>query len=246
VPCCDLCNPELLNRTRPAPPSRNSRKKGPTFGVVDNELKKAIINWREEIWSRDFGDSLFGPAAVLSNAAIESLSSFGPIERLIDLELALRGYWAWFGKYGDKLLIFLSSLHIGPKKPKPPKPRAARGSKRTAGTEEGDKNKTKLKQCRLSDVTPTPVNPTSRIVPPPSTPMRPPVYLYPHHPQPISSSPLLNPYSGLMTPSPHLYGQPPTPYIPSPYYYHPNTLQQPSNAPFYPYQYPRYPPGPST
>jgi len=47
----------------------------------------------------------------------------------------------------------------------------------------------------------------------------------------------------ILTPSPHLYGQPLTPYIPiasSPYYYHHNTLQ-PSNAPFYPYQYPRYP-----
>jgi len=30
-----------------------------------------IIKWRKEISSRDFGDSLFGPAAVLPNAAVE-------------------------------------------------------------------------------------------------------------------------------------------------------------------------------
>ncbi len=47
---------------------RRIHTKGPTFGIIDKELKEAIINWRKEIWSRDFGD---GP---VDN---ESLSSFG-------------------------------------------------------------------------------------------------------------------------------------------------------------------------
>ena len=80
VPCCDLCSPELLDKTRPAPPLRNSRKKGQIPGMTDKELKKAIIRWRGEIWSRDFGDSLLGPSAILSNAAVNSLSLFGQVE----------------------------------------------------------------------------------------------------------------------------------------------------------------------
>jgi len=100
---------------------RNSRKKGQTPGISDKGLKKAIINWQREIWSGDFGDSLFGPSAILSNAAVDSLSSFGQVERLIDLELALGGYWAWFGKYGDELLSLFASLDVAPKQLKPPK-----------------------------------------------------------------------------------------------------------------------------
>ena len=64
---------------------RVSRKKKPTSGVVDKELKKAIIKWRKDIWTRDFGDSQFGPSAVLSDADVESVSS---LARLIGLSIS--------------------------------------------------------------------------------------------------------------------------------------------------------------
>ena len=69
---------------------------------------------------------------------MESLLSFGNIERLIDLESALGGYWAWFGQYGDKLLSLFKSLDVGPKQPKPLKPWAARGEKRASQPGDGD------------------------------------------------------------------------------------------------------------
>ena len=88
VLCCDICNPEHLNT---AAPSRNSRKRGPKFGVVDNELKKVIIKWRKEISSRDFGDSLFGPAAVLPNAAVEWIPFvIWPHRMILNWHLTLR------------------------------------------------------------------------------------------------------------------------------------------------------------
>ena len=62
-------------------------------GVVNTELKKEIVKWRKEVWTRYFRDSLFGPSAILCDAAVESVSSFGKIKRLIDLESALGG-WA--------------------------------------------------------------------------------------------------------------------------------------------------------
>jgi len=45
VPCCDFCIPALLNQTRPAPPSQAFRKKNVTPGIVDKQLKKAIVKW---------------------------------------------------------------------------------------------------------------------------------------------------------------------------------------------------------
>jgi len=80
--------------------SQTSRKRNVTPGIVDKQLKKAIVKWCKEIWTCDFGDSIFGPFAILSDTAVESLSSFGNIERLINLESALGRYWAWFGWYG--------------------------------------------------------------------------------------------------------------------------------------------------
>ena len=111
------------------------------------ELKKAIVKWRKEVWTRDFGDSLFRPSAILSDASVISVSSFGKIERLIDLESALSGYWAWFGRYGDEFLNLFKSLNIAPKQVKPPKPRATRVSKRAVeevlGEERGGNDQTK-------------------------------------------------------------------------------------------------------
>ena len=69
---------------------------------------------------------------------MESLLSFGNIERLINLESALGRYWAWFGQYGDKLLSLFKSLDIGPKQPKLSKPQAARGEKRASQPGDGD------------------------------------------------------------------------------------------------------------
>jgi hypothetical protein len=158
VPCCDLCDPSLLHQTRPAPPLRVTRKKKENPGVVDPDLKTAIVKWRKDVWNRDFGDSLFGPTAILSDAAVESISSFGKIERLIDLESALGGYWAWFGRYGDELLSLFESLDIAPKQIKVPKPRAARVTKRAVEVETGEsrggneEREDQTKRCRTSDI----------------------------------------------------------------------------------------------
>ncbi|KAF8162230.1 P-loop containing nucleoside triphosphate hydrolase protein [Pholiota molesta] len=138
VACCDICEPSLLDQTRPAPPSRNSRKRNAAPGMVDKDLRKSIFKFRKEIWQRDFGDSLLAPSAILSDASIDSLSSFGKIDRLIDLESALGGYWAWFDRYGDELLALFRSLDVAPKQAKSSKPRAARAPKRVVETVVGE------------------------------------------------------------------------------------------------------------
>jgi hypothetical protein len=170
---------------------------------VDKQLKKSIVKWQKEIWTRDFGDSLFGPSAILSNTAVESLSSFGNLKRLVDVESALGGYWAWFGRYGDELLNLFKSLEVGPKQPKPSKPRAAaaaRGEKRAAQPGDGDVGGVKEDQSKrrrtlnVGAIPPTPVNQrpgsstSRRLPPPPSTPNQQLQPVYPHTPA-MSSSP---------------------------------------------------------
>ena len=261
VACCDLCSPALLNQTRPAPPLQTSRKKNVTAGIVDKQLKKAIVKWRKEIWTRDFGDSLFGPSAILSDTAVESLSSYGNLERLIDVEGALGGYWAWFGRYGDKLLDLFKSLDVGPKQPKQLKPRATRGEKRASQPRDGGSgvNEDQPKRRRtlnVVEIPPTLVNPrpgpsSSRTVPSPSTPIRPPPsYHRAQLPTTMSSSPLSNnPYAALATPQPNYYQLPQMQYTPVHSYYYPThtpplSSRQLPNPLFYPYAYPRNPPPP--
>ena len=75
VPCCDICCPELLDRTRPAPPTLVQRK----MGMPNPAVKSALHKWRMKIWRRDFKGAAFGLSGVLKNERIEVLSSVGPI-----------------------------------------------------------------------------------------------------------------------------------------------------------------------
>ena len=251
VPCCDLCDPSLLNQTRPAPPSRVLRKKKATPGVVDPKLKKEIVKWRKEVWTRDFKDSLFGPSAILSEEALESVSSFGKIERLIDLESALGG-WAWFGRYGDELLNIFRRLDIAPMQAKPSKPRGGRVTKRAVevalaedqGGNKGREDQTKRRRTSdIAGIPPTPVQPRpaplngGSQLPPPSS-----AFAQHTRPQTIYPSPFShNTHTMLTTPPAQFYQNNQSPYIPIyPYYY-------PTNTPYhwrYPHHTPRPPPPP--
>ena len=222
------------------------------------ELKKEIVKWRKEVWTRDFGDSLFGPSAILSDAAVESVSSFGKIERLIDLESALGG-WAWFGRYGDELLNIFESLDISPMQAKPPKPRAVRVAKRGVevamsqdhGGNEEREDQTKRRRT-ITGIPPTPVQPQPALLPPPTTPFIPPAQA-PQLPAVYSSPFSHNTHTMLTTPPAQFYQNTQVPYlpfpIPYPYYYTTNTpssSQQPSSIQYNPYQwqYPHHTPPP--
>lgn len=234
VPCCDLCSPSLLNRTRPGPPPKNTWKKAcPTPGVVDKELKKEIVRWRKEIWTRDFEDSLFGPSVILTDPTVELLSLFGRINKIAEIRIVL-GYWAWFEKYREELFAVYQSLEvIAPKKPKLTKPRQGQGEKQTIPQEGGSKRQ-HIQESPINVAVPTPVNPCPtprRLNRPLTTPSRLPSS-YPALYSSIPSTPTsYNPYSALVTPSTrHPSSQIPltTPHIPysSPFSFH------------YPYYYP--------
>lgn len=130
MPCCDLCAPTLLNRTRPGPPEKTPKKANIKSGLVNEKTQNALLDWRKKVWQEDFADMIFGPSSILSDETVDMLSSVGPVLRLNVLERIVGSEWPWFGRYGNQLLDYLISLNIPPMQPKPQQKRAA---KRAAG-----------------------------------------------------------------------------------------------------------------
>ena len=108
VPCCDLCDPSLLNLTRPGPPTTAKRTPPLKLGLLNEEVHTGLEDWRERVWQHNFKDALFAPSGIISDKVIGNLASLGPVLRLIELERVVGSQWPWFGKYGDELLTALA------------------------------------------------------------------------------------------------------------------------------------------
>lgn len=82
VPCCDICDPSLLDRTRPGnrtdDGAKSSRVKA---GVLCLPVLEKLHAWRCLVKARDFGGSLLSPDALLSDPLIDLLASVGPVRR---------------------------------------------------------------------------------------------------------------------------------------------------------------------
>ncbi|KAE9401327.1 P-loop containing nucleoside triphosphate hydrolase protein [Gymnopus androsaceus JB14] len=137
VACCDLCDPTLLDKTRPGAPQTASRRSIIRKGLVHKETMSELNKWRTEIFKRDFSSMLFGPSGVLKDETVELLASVGPIKTLARLDKVLGGQWSWREKYGPSLVETLAVLEI-PFIPKPKKEkskavkRAERPNKRSS------------------------------------------------------------------------------------------------------------------
>ncbi|THU88253.1 hypothetical protein K435DRAFT_866442 [Dendrothele bispora CBS 962.96] len=134
VPCCDLCNVELLNRVRPGPPLPKSKRKS-AIKKSDQpfmEIQTKLREWRSKTHQEDFRNSMFGPSAILPDDLIQDLASVGPIPTLIHLDKILAGRWYFFSEYGSELLTVLKEIVI---------PEAKVSSKRARADSEATENK---------------------------------------------------------------------------------------------------------
>ncbi|KAE9385324.1 P-loop containing nucleoside triphosphate hydrolase protein [Gymnopus androsaceus JB14] len=95
VACCDLCDPTLLDKTRPGAPQAASRRSIIKKGLAHKETMNELHKWRTEISKRDFPSMLFGPSAILKDDTVELLASVGPIKTLARLDKVLGGQWSW-------------------------------------------------------------------------------------------------------------------------------------------------------
>ena len=114
VPCCDLCDPTLLDLVRPGSPDSSSRSQNLKIGMVNKDVAEELRGWRSRVWERDHGESLFGPEGILTDNMVDNMASVGPMLRLAELERVVGSQWAWFGQYGDDLLSTLLGMSIPP------------------------------------------------------------------------------------------------------------------------------------
>lgn len=133
--CCDLCNPELLDKTRPGDPTKSTRTTRLRRGVKSDWLVKELCKWRTGIKKSDYPHSLFGASGILSDSLIDRLASVGPIKTKEKMKKILGMGWSFQGKYEDKLWAYLTTLDMPPFQLLPKKSTSKAGAKRPAEAE---------------------------------------------------------------------------------------------------------------
>ncbi|KAJ7576423.1 P-loop containing nucleoside triphosphate hydrolase protein [Mycena floridula] len=122
VPCCDICDPSLLDRTRPGRSLIRKRRAAAKKGLPCISTQEALHLWRCEIHERDFQGSLFPASGLMSDKTLELLASVGPVvKQKAKLTNILVEEWQWFEKYGDELHARLLTLEIPEFMPLPKK-----------------------------------------------------------------------------------------------------------------------------
>ncbi|EAU85201.2 ATP-dependent DNA helicase recQ [Coprinopsis cinerea okayama7 len=101
--CCDLCNPQLLDRVRPGkPPAKERRKVVKKRAEIALHVWSKLDEWRMLVHARDWPRSMLGPSAILSDDDLEMLAMAENITTLEDLKDILH-QWTWRTKYVDEL-----------------------------------------------------------------------------------------------------------------------------------------------
>ncbi|KAL6299962.1 P-loop containing nucleoside triphosphate hydrolase protein [Sparassis latifolia] len=79
APCCDICDPSLLQRTRSGTLWMATKVKMPKHGLPDERTRSRLEDWRDEVFMCDHTFSRAGPKGILDNPTVMLLSSIGPI-----------------------------------------------------------------------------------------------------------------------------------------------------------------------
>lgn len=124
VPCCDLCDPGLLDRARPGDKLPNEKKRTVKRGEPAHDFRGKLELWREEMYMRYHARAQFDHTALLSDAHIDHLISVGRMNRA-KLHAILGNSWVWWDRYADRLMAYMTGWEI----PYIPKPRAGRAKR---------------------------------------------------------------------------------------------------------------------
>ncbi|KAJ3479948.1 hypothetical protein NLI96_g8696 [Meripilus lineatus] len=124
VPCCDICDPKLFDRTRPSA-MKNKKEKNIKYGQPVREVEQRLRKWRQDVYDRDHPTAIFHHGSILEDDLITALSSVGPMTQVL-MKRLLSSKWLWWKRYGDELFTLLSSLEI------PFVPRPSKSSKGTS------------------------------------------------------------------------------------------------------------------
>lgn len=143
VPCCDLCDPSLLARTRPGPSPRLQRATKVKRGQPVPEYQSKLHQWRMDVFDRDHAGSQWDYTGILSQSQVEHLTSVGPINKA-KLTSILGVGWVWWDEYGKELLALMGAWPIPfiptPRKAGSKPPGAQPGAKRRRAPELTDEH----------------------------------------------------------------------------------------------------------
>ncbi|OJT07078.1 ATP-dependent DNA helicase Q5 [Trametes pubescens] len=111
APCCDICDPLLLDRTRPGPSTRVDKPKTVKRGQPVPEFSAALQQWCNRVYARDHQGSQWDATAILDSTLIEGLTSVGPLDKK-KLTTMLQASWIWWDEYGNELATLVSPWQI--------------------------------------------------------------------------------------------------------------------------------------
>ncbi|KAJ7778909.1 hypothetical protein B0H16DRAFT_1448458 [Mycena metata] len=116
--CCDLCNPQLFDRTRPSKPITAARQPPAKKGEPVDSVRQSLYSWRRAIKKNKYTRALFSPQAILDDDTCERLSAIGPIRSREQLFQQL-GAWARLDTLSEDLFTFMLGLDIPEIAPRP-------------------------------------------------------------------------------------------------------------------------------
>jgi superfamily II DNA/RNA helicase len=93
---------------------RTGMKKRPC-GIGDRRAerletcRKALADWREQVWNRDFLDCTFGVEAILPDMILTKLATHARLQTLQDIKNDTPD-WVWMDEYGDEVLQLLAPI----------------------------------------------------------------------------------------------------------------------------------------
>ncbi|PIL24782.1 transporter [Ganoderma sinense ZZ0214-1] len=121
VPCCDICDPTLLDRTRPPVLPQDKRAKALKRGERDLAARERLCQWRETVYAREHPLAQYDVSGLLQDELLDLLVSHGPLSRA-QVAGMLQDKWVFWQRHGEALSVAVTSLPIL-FKPLPPKPR---------------------------------------------------------------------------------------------------------------------------
>ncbi|KLO06209.1 P-loop containing nucleoside triphosphate hydrolase protein, partial [Schizopora paradoxa] len=101
-PCCDICDPSLLDRARPGVGPKTVRNPKLPDSDPHPSIYASLLRWREDVRQRDFANTFVTGSSILPTEAANLLASLGSFTmKIIEGHLSKR--WYYWEKYGEEL-----------------------------------------------------------------------------------------------------------------------------------------------
>ncbi|VDC03270.1 unnamed protein product [Peniophora sp. CBMAI 1063] len=118
VPCCDVCDPSLLDRTRPGIRPKRGGEGRVTYAKESSKSVWIYLDdWREGIFDRDFGWSSMTPETVLPTQIVDKIARLELPLQEQHVRKILSSEWVRWSRYGEEVVALLRAATIAPNPP---------------------------------------------------------------------------------------------------------------------------------